>query len=443
MNISEKNHQFSWLKATFVCTLAALFYLYEFSLQVAPSVMTNEIMHAFSVTAAGLGTLSACFYFAYTPTQLVGGVLYDRFGPRVLLTIATAVCALGAIVFASAHNIVFAAIGRSMIGFGSAFAFVGSLLLISRWFPANHFAWLAGIVQLLSSVGAIAGQIPLAESVAKYGWQVSLYSLGCVGFVLAACIYLFVRNYPSYYKKEEHFEEHEKKKVTKVLYNRQTWLVALYSFAIWAPITIFAALWGVPFLVTYYGISTSYASTLMSIVWIGIGLGSPFIGWISEHYGIRKLPLMGSAIIGLIASLVALYVPISIGMMLIAMLGLGIAASGQSLAFGLVKDLNPPSRVGTAIGFNNMAVVAGGALFQPLVGGLLNLFWNGQIVNNVPIYSLTAYKSSLFVMPICYILCILALRFVQETNCRPSYPTLSEMNHDKKYSGPSISYSVN
>ncbi len=60
--------------------LAASFYLYEFILQVAPGVMAAPMMKAFAVTGEGFGIISSFYFYAYAPTQLPAGVLYDRYG---------------------------------------------------------------------------------------------------------------------------------------------------------------------------------------------------------------------------------------------------------------------------------------------------------------------------------------------------------------------------
>lgn len=100
----------------------------------------------------------------------------------------------------------------------------------------------------------------------------------------------------------------------------------------------------------------------------------------------------------------------------------GVAASGQSLSFGLVKDQSHPKVVGTAIGFNNMAVVAGGALFQPLTGILLDFNWKGEIANGIPIYTAANYRWAFLVLPICYFVgVIVSSFFLKETHCQSKH----------------------
>lgn len=410
-----------------ICTLAAMFYLYEFVLQVSPAVMTNELMHDFKLNAAGLGAMAAFYYYAYTPMQIPAGLLYDRYGPRLLITIAILVCALGAFFFGLTNSVAWASAGRFFMGIGSAFSFIGSLVLVARWFPARHFALLAGLVQMMSSIGAILGEAPLAKVVHLYGWRTTITWVSIIGVGLAILVWLIVRDRPfGQTQTEEPFiaEKGELARLKQVCKKSQTWWIAAYSFTSWAPITAFAALWGIPCLVALYGVSTTVASGACSMIWMGIGLGSPLIGWWSDRIGKRCLPLTIASVIGVISLLLALYVPyFPFALIYLFLFLFGIAASGQSLSFGLVKDQSKSHVVGTAIGFNNMAVVAGGALFQPLVGLILDLNWTGEMASGIPAYSALNYRWALLILPLCYAVgAVISLFFLKETHCLAEHP---------------------
>lgn len=410
-----------------ICTLAAMFYLYEFVLQVSPSVMTNQLMHDLGLNAAGFGAMAAFYYYAYTPMQIPAGLLFDRYGPRVMITFAILICALGAFFFGLTNSVFWASAGRFFMGIGSAFSFIGSLVLIARWFPAKHFALLAGLVQLMSSIGAILGEAPLADVINRFGWRHTIMCVALIGVFLAVLVWLLVRDRPAGQVEEvdsTHIDgKGELKRLKRVCSKSQTWWIALYGFTSWAPITAFAALWGVPFLVAMYGVSTTVASMACSMIWVGIGVGSPLIGWWSDKLGRRCLPLTIASIIGVIALTGAIYLPsIPLSFMYVLLFFFGMAASGQSLSFGLVKDQSHASVMGTAMGFNNMAVVAGGALFQPLVGILLDLSRKGEMLNGVPVYTAIDYRWAFWILPVCYLLgVVISIFFLKETRCQAQY----------------------
>ncbi len=150
------------VKPYHIFILATCFYLYEMILQVSPSAMANSIMRSLNTDAVGLSTISAFYFYAFAATQIPAGLLYDKYGPRLLMSLALLICAAGALLFASTLTIYTASLGRFMIGIGSAFSFIGILLLIVKWFPAHRFALIAGITQLMNSLGAICGEFPIA-----------------------------------------------------------------------------------------------------------------------------------------------------------------------------------------------------------------------------------------------------------------------------------------
>ena len=82
------------LRGWFIWGAGALFFAYAFFHRVAPSVMFDHLMRDFMVSAAVLGNLSACYFYAYAGMQIPAGLILDRWGPRLLLAVAALVCAL-------------------------------------------------------------------------------------------------------------------------------------------------------------------------------------------------------------------------------------------------------------------------------------------------------------------------------------------------------------
>ena len=119
------------------------------------------------------------------------------------------------------------------------------------------------------------------------------------------------------------------------------------------------------------------------------------------------------------STIILLYIPnVPIGWMYLVLFMLGFGAGGQTVSFAVVNDNNPDHLVGTASGFNNLSVLLGGAIFQPLVGVFLQKSADWRIVDSVHVYTANSYQNALFVMPCCYFASlILALWLIKE-----SYP---------------------
>ena len=182
----------------FVFLLASLFYIYEFCLRVMPSTMTHQLMMHYHLTAQGLGLLVSLFYFGYTPMQIPAGLLYDRIRPRILLSLGILLCAVASYAFGHASSVFIASIARLMIGLTSSFAFIGALLVASRWFPTTlrHTSWCCAIIRIC--VGAIMGEAPIATLVAHKGWLSSINIIAFVGLILSILVFTFIRSHPKY-----------------------------------------------------------------------------------------------------------------------------------------------------------------------------------------------------------------------------------------------------
>jgi MFS family permease len=422
---TDKSHWTKNVYPYFVFFLASLFYIYEFCLRVMPSTMTHQLMAHYDLTAQGLGLLAALFYFAYTPMQIPAGLLYDRFRPRVLLALGILLCAASNYIFGHASNVVVASMARLMIGFTSSFAFIGALLVASRWFPPRQFATLAGLVQLLGCLGAIIGEAPIAALVVHYGWLTSINILSGVGVALSLLVYGFIRTHPKHKKYPDAPEKKElsiKQSLKRITHQSQTWWIAGYAFCCWAPISIFATLWGPSAIHMEYHNSMTTASALTSVIWVAIGLGSPLTGWFSNYFHNRKVPLILCSLLGLCAFVAFLFLHTPPYALLIALLFIfGFSATSQVITFGLVMDNQKDDVLGTAIGFNNMAVICGGVLLQPLVGWVLTRLWQIHPIyaNHIPVYSFHEYQMALLFIPACFTVGLLIALFgIKETHTK-------------------------
>lgn len=419
-------------RAWIVWGLSAAFYFYEFFLQVSPSVMVPELMHSFSVNAEDVGFLAGIYFVVYASLQIPVGMLIDRFGPRILLTFATATCGIASYLFSHTDSLTLAIAARALLGLGSAFSAVGCLKLAANWFPPQRFALLTGLMVTIGMLGAIVGGAPLAHLVTTAGWRQSMLYLSLIGICLSVLIALVVRDSPSKTQTQPHTTtlNQTDTKINKIFYflaglkrvvrNKQNWYASLYGGLMFAPTSAFGALWGVPFLMQSYDLSRTDSAAMVSFVFIGWVFGSPISGWVSDHIG-RRLPTMW---IGAIGSLIAvsgiIYIPHLPELLLrILLFSFGFFSSGFLPAFSVVRELNSSSHNATALGFINTLNMVGGAILQPLIGYMLDLHWDGQYLHGVPVYSAGEFQTALSLLPLCFAASLLFLPFLKETYCKP------------------------
>lgn len=385
----------SWL----VWGLGAVFFGYGFFQRVAPSVMIDQLMRDLAVGGAILGNLSAFYFYAYASLQIPIGLMLDRWGPRRMLSLGALLCACGSVIFALAEGLTLAYAGRLLIGAGAAFAFVGSLKLATHWFPPQRFAQVSGLTMMLGMAGGVLGQAPLAALVEAAGWRGLLWGAGMVGLLLAAALWLIVRDRPP----------HEPPALRAVVTRRENLLVALTGASMSAPLLAFAGLWGVAWLMQTYGLTRPAAAGIASLLLIGWAVGAPAAGALSDRIGRRRPLLALGALIGLSCLALLIYLPalpalLMSGLFLIA----GLALGAMVVSFAVAREVNPPEQTGAAYGFVNGAVVATGAIFQPLIGWLLDLQWDGAMAAGARVYDPEAYRFAFSVLLVFLVVGLLA-----------------------------------
>lgn len=404
-------HYVTWLGIS-MCALAAIFYCYEYYLRVAPSVMAPELKATFNLSDAAFGHLAACYYYAYTPMQIPVGLLLDKFGPRRTLTFACLICALGTYMFTATHSVFIAQIGRFLVGFGSAFAFVGVLKISDIWLPQRYFAMMAGIASTLGILGAIFGVLTMAALVTSMGWQATLNYSVVAGIILAVILWLFLKdkNTQAENRNQENPAAADSqmssytllRALVKMFRNKEMWINGLIGCLTFLPITAFAELWAVPFLETL-GFTKSEAALGSSMVFLGFAIGGPCWGILSDMLQSRRIPLIAGSFLAAIVFFIAIYFPSASKIWMYSLLFLGsVFTSAEILVFAVSNDQNPKSAAATAAAFINMFTMIGGAFLPPIIGKILDT--RLKIVDNLPVYNVSDYTWALMAIPVGLIL---------------------------------------
>ena len=402
-------------KAILIYVLVSFFLIFEMALQVSPSVMALDLMKDLSISAFGLGLMSGIYFYTYAGMQVPVGLLFDRFNPKLIITISVCICSIGAMAFGLTTQFYLACIARLLMGLGSAFAFVSVLVIASDLFHKRLFTLLTCLTQMVAALGAMLGQLPISMLVHHLGWHLAMCLLGFLGILLALAIWFLLD-----YEKEPVSKacllkagkyQQSIRSLKQVLSNRQTWVIGLYALLLWSPMSGFASLWGVSFLMKFDGLNQSMAAFYSSMMWVGLAFGSPLLGMISSFTRNKVWALTISAVLGFVAFSLILEIQLTGPILGLLLMLAGASCAGQALSFSLVRDNNPFSIKATALSVNNMAVVISGAIFQPLIGFVIS----GGVLSELSHYTILDFKRGLLAILIAYaIASITALFFIKE-----------------------------
>jgi MFS family permease len=392
--------------------IAAMFYFYEMLLRVAPGAMTVELMETFQVSAGTLGILTSFYYYSYNFLQTPCGIIVDKVGPRAIITFSCAICVVGAYLFYGTESLGMAQFARFLMGMGSACAFVGTLKLISSWFPTTQFALITGFTVMVGKLGG-SSQMIMAPIVSSYGWRTLMFWLVLLGIIMTILCWVIIRNKP-----HDETEETEVFGLKNVLANKQVWYIGLVGGLMYIPITGFTELWSAPFLMCVCEIDNVTACQFNGLLYIGFALGGPTFATIANRLKSHKWAMIMSCSISLLifsticygAHIFPLYI-----IRVLYFLG-GLSMAGQVLCFTIAKENTPKALGGTTIGFTNTLVMLSALICQPLIGKILDHQWTGLISETgVRIYEKAAYQAASLSIPIGMILCLIILFFIKET----------------------------
>lgn len=412
-----------------ICILGMLFYCYNYFLRVSPSVMQSDLTQTFHLTATQFGALAGLYYWAYTPMQVPAGMIYDKFGSRIVLFFACLLAVIGLAIFISADSYFTAGAGRCLIGFGTAFAYIGVLKLASVWLPPNRFATVAGLTTAIGMTSGALSQKYLTNVVALVGYKQALHSALIAGLVLSVVILFFIRSKP----KQNMLIQNKMQaplnlqqlfdSIRVILTNPQMWLIGVIGCLLYLPASVFLDLWGIPFLKAVHHLSPEQAANVAELTFLGWIISGPIIGAMSDKIKRRRMPLVISS--GLAAGLLCIifYVPgLSLMQLYILFFITGFCCGAHPLCFALGKENNPARVSGTAVAITNMLIMLGGMIFQPVVGKLLDLHANNAlVVNGLPVYTANDYTFALSVIPLGVILGIILSTFLKETYCQSEH----------------------
>lgn len=408
------------IKGWIIITCSALFYMYQFMIRVSPNIMNEELLTNFAIDSAGLGVLIGAYNWAYSGMQIPLGITMDRLGPRFFLCIATLLCSVSCFLFGNTTSPIIGGGARFLMGMGSACGLIGTIKLGTIWLEPKHIAKVTGYTILMGTVGASLGGAPLEILLNKLGFEKTMELLGLIGILIFVLLYFVVSNNPSVDHHEEipdiYNNSHPLADIVLLIKTPQAWILAIYGMLMYMPITVIGVVWGVSFITSILDVSETIAASVVSTMFLGAAIGSPFFAYFSDLIKNRKLPMIfGSIVTTLVWSSIFLFeIPLYLlyGLFFLA----GFAYTAKCLSFAGICETMPLKMSGVSIAFVNAIVMSTGIIFLPIIGALINYHWNGHMVKGIPYYSSGDYRFALTIIPISLAISSIVVFFMKETH---------------------------
>lgn len=390
-----------WIVWLIPCLLYATSHFHR----VAPTVIFDDLMTAFNTSGAALGALGSIYFYVYALMQIPSGILADTLGPKKTITGGAVTGSLGAFIFGSATTLWLAYLGRFFIGLGMSLIFICIMKLVAEWFRDNEFATMSGLTLFGGNLGSMVATTPLYLLVVAIGWRASFHVIALITVLFGVLTWNFVANRPnstdSMAEKRSKTEPGKlKQQLLETILNKSIWPTVTMSFGLYGTMLALKGMWLGPYLTQVYGMSRDQATNYVLLSLVAGLIGPLMMGFLSDRIGRRKLPIMLFTPLYLVIWLLLAFwnggmPPLAALPYLLIMLG--IFCSPAALTWACAKEVSHPSVVGLATGIANIGGFLGGAVMQFLFGYILDLNWQGTVVNGLRIYPVEAYQSAFLV----------------------------------------------
>lgn len=334
-------------RTTAIAALSSIF-VFALSSNALPAVLLRAA-DGLSVSIGTLAQVSAVQFSAFMLAAIVGGIVSDLVGKKLVLQVACGLLLAGSVVWGLADSLSAAFVGGALMGLGGGIIESMSTTVLSDMYPGRRKFFL-NISQLIYCVGAVAGPammswlLPLGVS-----WRVCFAGIAVTSFFL---VLLFSRATLPVSTQDEriHF------KAFKAIVRRRTFVLPCLAIFLYVLAEACVIVYGNAYLQTVHQAPERWAIAFLSFFWIGMMLGRWGCAVIPER--IPYAPLIAALLLLTATTLVLQYWASGWVASLILLVLTGTACSGTwPLIVGMSAVLNPRYS-GTVLGIT----IAAGSL---------------------------------------------------------------------------------
>ena len=294
--------RYRMLALIFVCVV--INYMDRSNLSVAATAITGDLQ----LTSVQLGVLFSAFGWTYAALQIPGGILVDRFSPRVLYTFSLITWSLATLLQGVVKGFAGLLGLRFAVGIFEAPSYPINNRIVTSWFPTNERASAIAMYTSGQFLG-LAFITPILTAIQHYmGWRGLFIITGLAGIIFGIIWYYLYRD-PLHHKKVnkgelDHIEQgggiidgrlshtatsHTKfewKNLREVFSYRKLWGIYIGQFAVNSTLWFFLT-WFPTYLVKYRGINFLSSGFLGSLPFLAAFAGLITSGFLSD-YLLRK-----------------------------------------------------------------------------------------------------------------------------------------------------------
>jgi predicted MFS family arabinose efflux permease len=285
---------------------------------------------------------------------------------------------IGGIIFTAAPSWPVLLTGRVLLGAGFGVMLIGSMVVITRWFPPDRFSTLTAIVLSVGLLGNLIATTPLAWASGISGWRAVFGAAVLFTAIAAIAVWIVVRDappgHPFLARKPEPVGE-MLRGLVEVFSNPRLWPIISLNFFNYACTFTVQGLWGGAYLREVHGLSPIAAGNVLLAAVVAYQLGMLSFGPLDRVFDTRKWIAIGGTL-AIIVLLAALAIPSAppLWLPIAAIVAMGFFSASSTMVMTHGRGIFPDRLIGRGIATMNTSVMLGVAVMQTLSGMILGAF---------------------------------------------------------------------
>jgi sugar phosphate permease len=345
--------------------------------RVAINVAIIPMGDEFNLSTSQTGLLISIFFVSYSLMQPLGGWMTDKFGARVMITVALFSWSLFTLATGFAWSFGSLLLVRFLFGLGEGPFYPASMSTIRDHFPLNERGRANSFFLSAQNVGGILGTALAASLVVAFGWR-GMFSIAGILGILVSIAFWFILKPQESKEIKEGIQIRNKVPLKQILKIDNIW--KLISFKFLSNIINYGLISWMPiYLVKEKGVDIVAAGGLMALPYVVGFLMFNVSGWVLDKYMAGREKYLAAA--GALLSAIFLYLmskatSVAIFITYLTLNSVAIAFFGTVL-FTIVIKYAPKELTGSATGLVNFAGQIAGAVSPVAIGVIISLF-NGS-----------------------------------------------------------------
>jgi predicted MFS family arabinose efflux permease len=265
-----------------------------------------------------------------------------------------------------------------------------------------------------STAGSIAATTPLVLMVQTLGWRNSFMTMAGITFLLAGLFFFLVTDGPNAKtglenKGSSRPRVSDTMERARILFSqRDFWIISFSTFCRYGIYASVQSLWAGPYLIEVAGLTPVTAGNILLLMSIGMIIGSPLSGHLSDTMVLSRKKVIIPGIWGMVMVLgILVFLPAHAGKLTLSVLFFcfGLFSSSGQIMYAHIKEQVPHENAGMAMTAINFFTMAGVAVFLQGLGFLMKFLYPGTSLGFPAFKSAFVFCSiCLAVIGLCYLL---------------------------------------